>query len=159
MSRPKLFSNFFRVDRIAILAFFFGQLRIAVLRPIGSNRCVDLGRADRDWYVGIGGVEGGVNGGVGEGLEGRDTPWSRRDRRLNKDRTVNDRRSHRKRRSSCLEDVVRGGGGELLGEERNRASARGLKSSGSGGENSVLNGHEMEVNKMLKSIAEDGKIG
>jgi hypothetical protein len=82
MSRPKLFSNFFRVDRMAILAFFFRQLGTAVCRPIGSNRCVNLGRADQEWYVGLGGVEGGVEGGVGDGLEGRRIGRSNQRQRL-----------------------------------------------------------------------------
>jgi hypothetical protein len=122
------------------------------------NQRVDFGQADREWYVGLGGVEGGVEGGVGDGLEGRDTPWSRRDRRLNRNRTINDRRSHRERRSSCLEDVVGGGGGEILGEQSHRASARGLKSSGSGGEDNVLNGHKVEVNKVLEGVAKDSEV-
>jgi hypothetical protein len=59
---------------IAILVRLFGQLRVAVLRPIGSCRFVVLGRTDREWIGGGEGVEGGVDRGVGDGLEGRDIP-------------------------------------------------------------------------------------
>jgi hypothetical protein len=118
-----------------------------------------LALADREWYVGLGGVEdGGVVGGVGDELEGRGTAWSIRCRRLNKDRAISDRRSHGVRRSSCLEKVVGGGGGEVLGEERHRASTRGSKRTGTGGEYNVLKRIMMKVNEVLEGVAQHSKI-
>jgi hypothetical protein len=102
-------------------------------------------------------VDGGVVGGVGDELEGRGTAWSIRCRRLDKDWTISDRGSQRVRRSSCLENVV-GGGGEILGEECHRASTRGSRSTGTGGEDSVLKRVVMKVNKVLKGVAQNGKI-
>jgi hypothetical protein len=97
--------------------------------------------------------EGGVVGGVGDELEGRGTAWSIRCRRLDEDRTISDGGSHRVRKRSCLEDEVGGGGGEILGEERHRASTRGSRRTGTGGAYSVLKRIMMKVNKVLEGVA------
>jgi hypothetical protein len=103
--------------------------------------------------------DGGVVGGVGDELEGRGTAWSIRCRRLDEYRTISDGGSHRVRGSSCLENVVGGGGGEVLGEERHRASTRGSRRTGTGGAYSVLKRIMMKVNKVLEGVAQNRNIG